>query len=165
MTSRNFRVGMTRRTALAIGVAASVLFVMAACASPKAATAVTGASATVQSSTATQTSDGGQVTVAVTWQGPSAGPVFTIAMNTHAVNLDGYDLKQLAVLRTDQGQEVKPIGWDAPKGGHHREGRLTFPSTTNDGAPLIGPQTRSLELVIRNVAGVPERTFTWKLSS
>jgi hypothetical protein len=73
----------------------------------------------------TQTNEGGQVTIKTTWQGRGAGPVFAVVMDTHAVDLDGYDLKQLAVLRTDDGREVQPIGWDAPKGGHHRSGTLT----------------------------------------
>lgn len=116
-----------------------------------------------QSSPSTQTTEGGQVTIAVTWLGPSDGPVFGVVMDTHAVDLDAYDLFQLAVLRTDQGQEVQPIGWDAPSGGHHREGTLTFPPDTPDGSLLIGPSTRGLELVIRDVAGVPERVFRWVL--
>ncbi|SRR6266571_418711 len=111
----------------------------------------------------TQTSERGQVTIKVTWQGRNAGPVFTVAMDTHAVDLDGYDLRQLAVLRTDWGQEIQPSGWNAPTGGHHRSGTLSFPSILADGTPLIGPKTRSLELVIRKVAGVPERTFRWTL--
>src|SRR5262245_65963631 len=78
------------------------------------------------SSGATQTNEGGQVTVKATWNGVSAGPVFNIALNTHAVDLDGFDLKQLAVLQVD-GREVQPSGWDAPKGGHHRSGTLSFP--------------------------------------
>lgn len=84
-------------------------------------------------------------------------------MDTHAVDLDGYDLGQLAVLRTDGGREVRPSGWDAPKGGHHRSGTLTFPATAADGSPLIGPTTRAIELVIRDVGGVPERRFRWTL--
>jgi hypothetical protein len=86
-------------------------------------------------------------------------------MNTHAVDLDGYDLRQLAVLRTENGQGVQPIDWDAPKGGHHRQGTLTFPAKTTDGSPLITLSTRSVEVVIRDVAGVPERTFQWNLAS
>jgi hypothetical protein len=86
-------------------------------------------------------------------------------MNTHAIDLDGYDLRQLAVLRTEKGQEVQPIGWDAPKGGHHRQGTLTFPTKTTAGEPVISSSTRSVEIVIRDVAGVPERTFQWKLPS
>lgn len=105
--------------------------------------------------------EGGQVTVKATWAEPSAGPVFTIVMDTHAVDLDGYDLAQLAVLRVDGGPDLAPVRWDAPAGGHHREGTLAFP-TEQGGKPVIGAQTRTIELVIRDVAGVPERVFTWQ---
>lgn len=116
-----------------------------------------------QAAALTQTNNEGEVTVEVTWQGASAGLVFEVVMDTHSVDLDGYDLMTLAVLRTDQGQEVKPSGWDAPKGGHHRRGTLAFPDKAADGSPLIGPNTRTIELVIRDVAGVPERVFKWTL--
>jgi hypothetical protein len=117
--------------------------------------------APAQWNAATQTSEGGQVTIEATLQDSSAAPAFKITLDTHAVDLDGYDLAQLAVLRTDQGQIVQPMGWDAPKGGHHREGTLTFPATAANGSATIGPETRRVELVIRDVAGVPERTLTW----
>ena len=110
---------------------------------------------------AAQTSEGGGVTVQVTWDGPSTGPVFHVAMNTHAVDLDQYDLRALAVLRTDQGTDMRPSAWDAPKGGHHREGTLTFPAQGPDGKNLLGPNVREITLIIRDVAGVPERTFRW----
>ena len=121
------------------------------------------AAATAASTSLRQSSDAGNVTVDVTWKGSAAGPVFTVAMNTHSVDLDGYDLRTLAVLRTDQGIEVQPASWDAPQGGHHREGTLTFPTTTADGKPLLGPETRSFALTIRGIAGVPERTLRWTL--
>ncbi|MBI3971777.1 MAG: hypothetical protein HY332_10860 [Chloroflexi bacterium] len=121
------------------------------------------AASNVGRAAATQTSEGGQVTVKVTWPGPSAGPVFTVAMDTHSVDLDGYDLKQLAALRTDDGREVRPSAWQAPKGGHHREGQLTFPASLGNGTPLISPTTRAIELVIRDVTGVAERRFRWTL--
>ncbi len=108
----------------------------------------------------TQTSDGGKVTIAVTWQGAEAGPIFTVAMDTHSVDLDRYDLGQLAVLRTEDGRESSPTGWDAPKGGHHRQGLLVFPAATPDGGPLIMPG-QSVELIVRDVAGVAERKFRW----
>ena len=109
----------------------------------------------------TQTNEGGQVTIAVTWDRGQSAPVFNVAMNTHSVDLDAVDLSQVAVLRTDQGAEVGPTGWDAPKGGHHRSGTLTFPAMTPSGAVVLGDGTRSFELLIRNVAGVPEREFRW----
>ena len=114
-------------------------------------------------SAVTQTSEGGEVTVAVTWKGRSAGPVFDVAMDTHSVDLGGYNLRRLALLRTEEGGEVRPSGWNAPKGGHHREGTLTFPEKAPDGSPIIGSDTREIELVIRDVAGVPERKFEWRL--
>ncbi len=120
-------------------------------------------SPTTPSSAMTRTNEGGQITIKVTWQGQSAGPVFAVEMDTHAVDLDGYDLRQLAVLRTDQRQELQPGGWNAPPGGHHRSGTLSFPAKLADGSPVIGPKTRSIDLVIRNVGGVPERVFTWTL--
>ena len=108
-----------------------------------------------------QTNEGAGVTVQVTWDGPSSGPVFRVVMNTHAVDLDQYDLRALAVLRTDQGTDMRPSAWDAPKGGHHREGTLTFPAQGPDGKNLLGPNVREITLIIRDVAGVPERTFRW----
>ena len=122
-----------------------------------------GATAITQPGTMMQTNEDGQITIKATWQGRGAGPVFAVEMDTHVVNLDGYDLKQLAVLRTDQGQEIQPVSWNAPTGGHHRSGTLTFPATLADGTPLIGSNTRNIELVIRNVGGVPERTLKWTL--
>ena len=111
----------------------------------------------------TQTGQAGQVTIKATWQDVDAGPVFTIVLDTHAVNLDGYDLGQLATLRTDQGIEAAPIGWDAPAGGHHRQGALTFPPTQPDGSPVLTGETRLVELSIRDVGGVPETVLKWGL--
>lgn len=121
------------------------------------------ATTTAQSGTMMQTNEGEQITIKVTWQGRNAGPVFAVEMDTHVVNLDGYDLRQLASLRTDQGQEIKPASWNGPSGGHHRSGTLTFPATLGNGTSLIGPNTRSITLVIRNVGDVPERMFRWTL--
>jgi hypothetical protein len=119
------------------------------------------AGTTPQSGAMTRTNEGGQITIKVTWQGRDAGPVFTVEMDTHAVNLDGYNLQQLAVLRIDQQQEMQPSGWNAPTGGHHRSGILSFPATTASGTPVIGSNTRLITLLIRNVGNVPERVFTW----
>ena len=116
-----------------------------------------------EASAATQRSESGEVTVEVVWKGRSAGPIFDVTMDTHSVDLDGYDLEKLAVLRNDRGKEVRPSGWDAPKGGHHREGTLRFPEKAPGGDPIIGPDTREIELIIRDVAGVAERKFEWRL--
>jgi len=78
---------------------------------------------------------------------------FGMALNTHSVNLD-FDVTKVSVLRCDQGQEYTPTVWEGPgPGGHHRSGVLKF-------AALDHP-TSFVEIVIRNVAGVPERVFHW----
>ncbi len=100
---------------------------------------------------ATRTHEGGQVTVKVTPLAVDAGIAFTVVLDTHAVDLDGYDLQQLATLRVGD-TELLPTSWDAPKGGHHRQGTLRFPA-----ADTTGP----VELIIRDVAGVPARSFQW----
>ena len=105
-------------------------------------------------------SDAGSVTVKLTWEGPEAGPVFTVVMDTHSIDLDGFDLQKLALLRTDSGVEVAPVAWDAGPGGHHREGKLRFPATV-DGRPLLGESVRGIAVIVRDVAS-PERSFEWK---
>ena len=151
----------TRGLALVILVAFGL--VLTACSGESAQSNVAKSGADRPQQTATQTSEGGQVTLKVTLQGDATAPVFNVAMDTHSVDLDGYDLAQLAMLRTDDGHEVQPTAWEAPKGGHHRSGTLTFPTTTEDGRAVIGPETRAIELVIRDVAGVPERVLRWTL--
>jgi hypothetical protein len=93
------------------------------------------------------------------WDGPDSGLAFKVAMDTHSVDLDGFDLMKLALLRTDTGVEVAPTGWDAPNGGHHREGKLSFPATVG-GRPLLDETARGVTVIVRDVAS-PERKFEW----
>ncbi len=85
---------------------------------------------------------------------------FEIGMNTHSVGLD-MDLATLATLTTNTGMTEKATVWDAPRGGHHVSGKLSFPSLVNGTSLLKG--TTELTLTIRNV-DAPERTFKWELS-
>ncbi len=139
-----------------------VRFVLALISLLAAAPSTTTASAeSAQPGGESRVSQAGQVTITVSWLSESEEPAFWVVMDTHVVDLDGYDLAQLAVLRTDEGAEVAPTAWDAPPGGHHREGTLRFPSTTDDGALVLGADTQGVELIIRDVAGIPERKFEW----
>lgn len=79
---------------------------------------------------------------------------FEVALNTHSVDL-GFDLTEVSALRCDQGQEFEAIAWDGSgPGGHHRSGVLKFAA--------LDHATSSVELVIRDVAQVPERVFRWE---
>lgn len=77
---------------------------------------------------------------------------FDVGMNTHSVELD-QDMTKSAVLIDDQGKEYKPLSWEGPVGGHHREGTLTFTPVT--------PTPKTVELKITGIANVI-RTFTWQ---
>jgi hypothetical protein len=103
---------------------------------------------------APQSDSGGRVTIEVAplalsedvWE-------FKVALNTHSVDLS-FDLTEVSRLRCDRGQEFEAVAWDGSgPGGHHRSGVLQF-------AALDHP-TSALEIVIRDVAKVPERVFRW----
>ncbi len=107
-----------------------------------------------------QSNTGGSVTIDVEWikaEGDSL--VFNVAMNTHSVDLDQYDLGELAVLRDDTGTEYHPVSWDSAPGGHHRMGILTFPIPDS----LSQGKANYVEIMIRDVASIEGRVLKWEL--
>lgn len=105
----------------------------------------------------TKSNDGGSVTVDVKPTALEVGkPIaFDVSMNTHSVDLSD-DMTKITILRDEAGKEYKPTTWDGPGGGgHHREGILNFAALTN--------KPKFVELVIKGLAGVPERVFKWDL--
>lgn len=107
-----------------------------------------------------RSSSGGGVDIDVTWSQAGDGAlVFEIAMNTHSVGLDEYDLSALSVLRDDSGAQFYATSWQSPPGGHHRRGTLMFPIPES----VTSGETRYIELVISDVAGVKERVLRWDL--
>lgn len=103
-----------------------------------------------------RTSEGGGVTVVATWRGPDAGAVVELQLDTHSVDLDAIDLGD-ATLANDRGETLRAEPWSAPLGGHHRAGPLRF---GGDAAAFL-EGARSIRLVLRDIAGVAERTFEW----
>lgn len=141
------------------GLLGAIAIVLAACSSSP-ATSTQSPSPVDETGRMTQTSDGGQVTVVVDWAGPAAGAVFDVTLDTHSVDLDTLDLTD-ASLRNDRGETLAALPWAAPKGGHHREGELTF-----DGdAPALFAGATWIELVITGVGDLPERVLRWEVRS
>lgn len=85
---------------------------------------------------------------------------FDVALETHSVDLS-MDLAVLSTLTTDNGKSVTPIVWDAPMGGHHVSGTLSFPALSDGTSILDG--AKILTLTIKDVAA-PERIFIWELT-
>jgi len=84
---------------------------------------------------------------------------FEVTLDTHSIDLS-MDLAALAKLMTDTGQSVQATLWDAPLGGHHVSGTLSFPASF-DGKPILDSALK-LTLIIKDV-DAPERTFAWDL--
>lgn len=106
-------------------------------------------------SNGTQTVSGGGVTVKVTYlnQNNRDEPRFQVVLDTHSADLERYDLKTITSLRDDTGKTYLATGIENKGSGHHREATLTFPK--------VSPESKRLEVVVKEVAGVKERTFRW----
>jgi hypothetical protein len=105
----------------------------------------------------TRSHSGGGVTVKVTYLNPAGGKDvrFEIALDTHSVNLDAYDLKTISLLRDETGKGYQPTRVENQGSGHHRQVILVFDKPSS--------KTKKLELVIKEIAGVKERLFHWDL--
>lgn len=78
-----------------------------------------------------------------------------VGLDTHSVGLDGIKFEEVVAARTPGGAEVPPLGVEqATGGGHHREAVLIFPAPGQSGA---------LTIVVKNVGGIAERTFSWEV--
>jgi len=116
-----------------------------------------GASAVAQK-WGTKTDERASVTVAVTPTDIKAGSKewkFGVVMDTHSVELD-QDMTKSTVLIDDQGKEYKPLSWEGPVGGHHREGVLIFDA--------VVPLPKYFELQIRDIGTSAVRLFKWEIS-
>ncbi len=83
---------------------------------------------------------------------------FSVSLDTHSVDLN-MDLADMATLSTNTGVMVDALTWDGPRGGHHVNGILSFPSILEDAELLV--DVSALELTIQNL-DVSERVFTWE---
>jgi hypothetical protein len=133
---------------------------ISACSAEGSTTAAPASSPGESASASTRTSEGGQVTAVVDWAGPDEGAVFEVTLDTHSVDLDALDLSD-AVLRNDRSESLSAQPWAAPKGGHHREGALTF---AGDAAPFFDG-AKWIELVLTGIGDLPERTLRWEIGS
>ncbi|MFQ5842430.1 MAG: hypothetical protein ACE5I8_08340 [Thermodesulfobacteriota bacterium] len=107
----------------------------------------------------TRSHSGGGVRVEATYLNPQDREAarFQVRMNTHSVNLDSYDLKALSLLRDETGKVYRATSAENQGGGHHRTVILYFPE--------VPAGIQNLELIIKGVAGVEERSFLWERSS
>lgn len=81
-----------------------------------------------------------------------------VSLNTHSVDLSGYDLAALSSLTSAAG-DLRPLRYlPENDANHHRSGILVFPAESLD-----LQEEDSLSLVLRDVGGVPQRILSWRL--
>jgi len=108
------------------------------------------------SAVATQQLAGNGVTVtAVLLKKEPDSTVIKLALDTYFVNLVRYDFGEVAILRDNTGKTypvtgVEQIGSRKP---HYRQAILRFAK--------VAPEAKTMELIVKDVAGVKERTFRW----
>jgi hypothetical protein len=82
------------------------------------------------------------------------GATFQVVLDTHSGSVDGYRFEEIVRLRDGRGGEMSPAAVEGAKGsGHHREAMVRF--------AWPEPRPKTLELVVKGVAGVSERVFRW----
>ena len=134
----------------------AVAFLTAACTNATAVPKVGPSSPQASGGLGEQRHEAGAVTVVASWL-TELIPTVRVVLDTHSVDLDSFDLVQLARVRVDGGAWIAPTKWDAPSGGHHRAGMLAFGSLD----PQLFASGRLIELEVRDVA-VPSHLLRWE---
>lgn len=76
--------------------------------------------------------------------------VFKISFSTHVADYSDYNFRENIVLRDGQNNEYNADNLVQEGSGHHQSIEISFP-------PVSSP----FKLLVKNLAGVPERVFTW----
>jgi hypothetical protein len=98
---------------------------------------------------APQTNSEGGISITATYLPEIEGATaFEIKVTAHTDYDD--DFKKNSFLRDASGKTYQPLSYEGSS-GHHADGVLRFPKI----------ESKKFELVIRDVAGVEERIFTW----
>lgn len=115
-------------------------------------------------------SEGGRFATLEKYQNEGKSLLFAVGLTTMSLNLSDYRMEKISFLRDERGREYPAAGWEEGRSAmpsmpyHHRAGFLIFPKVDAAGNPIISDESKSIEIVIKDLAGVEERTFRWNLS-
>ncbi len=106
----------------------------------------------------TQELRSGGVTARATYKNPLGNkpPVFKVSLDSHDINFNIYEFAKIIVLRDDAGRLFSPEIISSSGSGQHREATVEFKGADVSSA-------RFIELVVKDVAGVPERVFRYDI--
>ncbi len=90
------------------------------------------------------------VTVKIAREGTDGVMTFKVVLETHTADLEKYKFEEIIVLRAD-GKEYRARVKSQEGSGHHRSAVVEFDN----------PVTKEFDVVVKDVAGVKERMFTF----
>jgi hypothetical protein len=103
-----------------------------------------------------QVAGGGVTVIATLLKEQTDTTAIKLVLDTHSANLDGYKLDEIAILQDDTGKSYPVVAVEqASGGGHHRQAVLRFGK--------VSPEAKTVELLVKDVAGVKERVFRWSI--
>ena len=115
------------------------------------------AASTVQAKLSQQVAGGGVTVMATLLKDQADATAIKLVFDTHSANLDGYKLDAIATLRDDAGKTYPIVAVEqASGGGHHRQAVLQFGK--------VSAEAKTVELIVKDVAGVKERIFRWSVT-
>ncbi|HEX9899240.1 MAG TPA: hypothetical protein VGC81_08425 [Candidatus Methylomirabilis sp.] len=115
------------------------------------------AASAVQAKLSQQVAGGGVTVIATLLKEQADATAVKLVLDTHSVNLDGYKLDAIAALRDDAGKTYPVVAVEqASGGGHHRQAVLQFGK--------VSAEAKTIELIVKDVAGVKERIFRWSVA-
>lgn len=79
--------------------------------------------------------------------------VFSVAFNTHSVELD-FDFTKIIVLEDDLGNTYRALEWTGNRGWHHVSGDIIFSSISKD--------TKQVTLTVTEIEGL-SKSFQWDI--
>ena len=112
------------------------------------------AASTLQAKLSQQVAGGGVTVIATLLKDQADATAIKLALDTHSADLDAYKLDAIATLRDDTGKTYPIVAVEqASGGGHHRQAVLRLGK--------VSAEAKTIELAVRDVAGVEERIFRW----
>ncbi len=96
--------------------------------------------------------------------GPWQYLVFQVRVDSPRLKrMSAWDLKGMIFLREESGMEYGTSLWRPLSDGTHKMGLIAFPRKNARDNPVPAAGSRQIEIVVRGLAGVPERVLTWPL--
>ncbi|MEQ6359635.1 hypothetical protein V7D15_07985 [Thermoanaerobacter thermohydrosulfuricus] len=110
------------------------------------------------------TNDEGDISIGVSYMNPIQDDkdnlVFQVFLDNHQVDLSQLDLSGKVLFTNSEGLKVDNVKWSIEGSGHHVVAFIKIPKKIN-GKNLITPNTKYIQLELRDIGGVKSRVYKW----